>query len=160
MAAKKKSSSTAQTAQQTRPTEMSKAPASKTRGVRSAAVCDDSCALSAHQTWKSATMTPSFNYLISLTIPAGKRFVIELVTASISVPAGETVRLRMYTAFGSSVSNLDLVVTPQGVVGGKVTFVATHSLRAYADNLLQFNVHRDNATTSGYFLVCVSGYLV
>jgi len=49
---------------------------------------------------------------------------------------------------------------PQGIVSGQAVFVATHTLRAYGDSLLQFNINRDNATTQGYALICVSGYLL
>jgi hypothetical protein len=68
-------------------------------------------------------------------------------------------RLRMFTGLGTNPSNLDLTLTPQGIVGGQQILVATHCARAYADSLLAFNVNRDNATTSGHALVCVSGHL-
>lgn len=160
MATKKKSGATSQTIQQMRPPVKAKVSVARTMKSRLAKEGDDSCALNAYQTWRSASLTPAYNYMISFSIPAGKRFVIELVTASISVPGGETVRLRMYTGLGTSPSNLDLVVTPQGTVGGQAVFVATHALRAYAESLLQFNINRDNATTKGYALICLSGYLV
>ena len=65
--------------------------------------------------WRSQTLTPAFNYGINFTIPANRRLVIELVTASISVPIGELARLRMFTGLGQSPSNLDFVLTPQGI---------------------------------------------
>ena len=77
----------------------------------------------AFHAWRDQHLTPSFNWLIDFTgnvnIPAGKRAVIELVTASISVPIGERARLRMYTSLGFAPSNLDFVLTSQGQVGGK-----------------------------------------
>lgn len=48
---------------------------------------------------------------------------------------------------GTNPSNLDLTLTPQGVVGGHQILVATHPARAYTDSLLAFNVNRDNAMT-------------
>ncbi len=63
------------------------------------------------------------------------------------------------TGLGTSASNLDLTLTPQGVVNGKQILVATHCIRAYADSLLEFNVNRDNAITTGSALICISGYL-
>jgi hypothetical protein len=66
----------------------------------------------------------------------------------------------MYTSLGDLPSNLDLWLTQQGAPSGQgQVLVATHSLRAYSDALISFNVNRDNALTSGYTLICVSGYL-
>ena len=50
-------------------------------------------------------------------------------------------------------------VTYQGDFHGKAVYDATHSLRAYSDNTIQFDVNRDNATTTGSGLICVSGYI-
>jgi len=105
------------------------------------------------------TLTPVLNIGFSFTIPPDTRAVIELVTARILVPAGELARLRLVTALGSQGSNLDLTVSPQGVVNGKQILVATHSIRAYTDGLLDVVVNRDNDTTTGTATVCISGYL-
>ena len=61
---------------------------------------------------------------------------------------------------GSVPSNLDLFLTFQGNVGGKAIYDATHSLRAYSDNEIDFDINRDNATTAGSALICISGYIV
>jgi hypothetical protein len=123
--------------------------------------CDDWCALNAWQSWRSQHLTPSFNWSIGFQPPAGKRLVIELVSAQIIVPVGESARLRMYTSLPSGPSNIDLYLMPQGVHSGvRAIWVATHSLRVYTDGYLQFNVNRDNASTEGDALVCVSGYLL
>ena len=118
----------------------------------------------AFHAWRDQHLTPSFNWLIDFSNwgipPAGKRAVIELVTATISVPKGESARLRMYTSLGSTPSNLDFVLTPQGTVGGRDLFVATHSVRVYSDQLIEFNVNRDNAQTEGDAFICISGYLI
>jgi hypothetical protein len=125
--------------------------------------CEDCRAMTAFQAWHSLTLTPSFNWMVSFgdwnLIPKGKRAVIELVTAQIIVPAGEGVRLRMYTSLGTVPSNLDLFVTFQGNVGGNAVYVATHSLRAYSDGDIEFDINRDNGTTQGSALICVSGYI-
>jgi hypothetical protein len=109
-------------------------------------------------------MTPSFNWLVSFDdwniVPTGKRAVIELVTAQIIVPDGEWARLRMYTSLGSVPSNLDLFLTFQGNVGGNAIYDATHSIRAYTDHDISFDINRDNATTSGSAMICISGYVV
>jgi hypothetical protein len=138
--------------------------AAKITGVKplkhTAKTSHDPCAPHAHHAWKSLNMKASYNSGLIIPVPKGKRFVVELVTASISVPAGETVRLRMYTGLGQRSANFDIAVTPQGIVGGNSVFVATHSLRAYADNGVRFNINRDNPHTKGRALICVSGYLV
>ena len=84
------------------------------------------------------------------------------MTATVEVPAGESARLSdTHTGFSSGqAGKLDLTLTPQGVVGSNAVYVATHSVRAYTDGFLGFNVNRDNAQTAGYALICVSGYTV
>lgn len=125
--------------------------------------CDDCRAMTAFQAWHSLELTPSYNWMVSFAdwnlIPKGKRAVIELVTAQIIVPEGEWARLRMYTSLGSVPSNLDLFLTFQGNVGGNAIYDATHSLRAYSDNDIEFDINRDNAITSGSALICISGYI-
>jgi hypothetical protein len=125
--------------------------------------CDDCRAMTAFQAWHSIEMTPSYNWMVSFDdwnlIPKGKRAVIELVTAQIIVPQGEWARLRMYTSLGTVPSNLDLFLTFQGNVGGNAIYDATHSIRAYSDNDISFDINRDNPTTSGSALICISGYI-
>jgi hypothetical protein len=126
--------------------------------------CKECRVENAFHAWRDQHLTPSFNWSIDFTgmvnIPAGKRVVIELVTASISVPSGERGRLRMYTSLGFAPSNLDFVLTPQGQVGGREILVATHSVRVYSDHLIEFNVNRDNAQTEGDAFICISGYFI
>ena len=126
--------------------------------------CDDCRATTAFQAWHSVDLTPSFNVEVSFDdwkiVPKSKRAVIELVTAQIIVPSGEWARLRMGTSLGSVPSNLDLFLTFQGNVSDNAIYVATHSLRAYTDNEIGFDINRDNATTSGSALICISGYIV
>jgi hypothetical protein len=125
--------------------------------------CEDCRATTAFQAWHSVDLQPSFNVMVSFAdwniVPKGKRAVIELATAQIIVPSGEWARLRMYTSLGSVPSNIDLFVTFQGNVGGDAIYVATHSLRVYTDNDIDFNINRDNATTTGSALICISGYI-
>ena len=129
-----------------------------------AGVCDDCRATTAFQAWHSVELTPSFNVFVNFAdwniVPKGKRAVIELVTAQIIVPSGERARLRMFTSLGTVPSNLDLFLTFQGNVSGNAIYDATHSLRAYTDNEIEFSINRDNATTTGSALICISGYIV
>ena len=46
------------------------------------------------------------------------------------------------------------------MVAGNQVLVATHTIRAYSDSLIECNVNRDNAQTEGDVLVCISGYIV
>jgi hypothetical protein len=138
----------------------------KPRVARSAAVkakktpCDQ-CAADAFLQWADDQLGPSYNWEIGFNPPAGQRLVIEFVTATVEVPAGESARLRMYTGFSNGqAGNFDLALTPQGVRAGRSIYVATQMVRVYTDGFLAFNVNRDNATTSGYALICVSGYVV
>jgi hypothetical protein len=66
----------------------------------------------------------------------------------------------MFTSLGSVPGNFDLFLTFQGNVSGNANYVATHPLRAYTDNLIEFNINRDNATTMGSALIAISGYIV
>jgi hypothetical protein len=125
--------------------------------------CDDCRATTAFQAWHSVALPPSFNVNVSFDdwkiVPSGKRAVIELVTAQITVPEGEWARLRMYTSLGSVPSNLDMFLTFQGNVGGNAIYDATHSLRAYSDNEIEFDINRDNSNTTGSAMICISGYI-
>jgi hypothetical protein len=122
--------------------------------------CQNPCALHAFQEWRDATLTPSFNFELNFDIPKGKRAVIELITAEVAVPVGEFARLRLFTGIGTSAGNFDLILVPQGEVGGKTIYHCTHAIKAYADTLLAVNINRDNATTQGHALVGISGYLI
>jgi hypothetical protein len=132
--------------------------------VTASGVCEDCRAATAFQAWHSIDLTPSLNWIVSFAdwkiVPKGKRAVIELVTAQIIVPSGEWARLRMYTSLGTVPSNLDLFLTFQGNFSGNAIYDATHVLRAYTDDLIEFDINRDNATTTGSALICISGYIV
>ena len=140
-----------------------KSPKGSAARAKASKTCEDCRATTAFQAWHSADLTPSFNVGVSFAdwkiVPKGKRAVIELVTAQIIVPSGEWARLRMHTSLGSVPSNFDLFVTFQGNVGGEAVYVATHSLRVYSDNSIDFNINRDNAVTTGSALICISGYI-
>lgn len=121
----------------------------------------DACAADAFLQWQDAPLTPSYNFEFAFNPPQNQRLVIEFVTATVEVPAGESARLRMYTGFSNGqAGNFDLALTPQGIVNGQSVYVGTHMVRAYTDGFLAFNVNRDNDTTPGYALICVSGYVV
>jgi len=107
-----------------------KKAAHKRRKKPPARECNDWCALFGWQSWRSQHLTPSYNWLINFAVPAGKVLVIELVTASIEVPVGEAARLRMYTSLGSTPSNLDLALMPQGVANLQHRDLGLHAIVA------------------------------
>ena len=125
--------------------------------------CEDCRAATAFQAWHSVSIASTLNTDLSFAdwkiIPTGRRAVIELVTAQITVPANEWARLRMYTSLGGVSSNIDLYLAFQGNATGNAIFTATHSLRAYSDSQIEFNINRDNGTTAGSALICISGYI-
>jgi len=119
----------------------------------------DPCASEAYLEWRDVQLVPSFNVEIAFNPPQGQRLVVEFVTATVEVPAGESARLRMFTGFSNGqAGNFDLALTAQGVVNAQSVYVATHSVRAYTDGFLAFNVNRDNPNTTGTALICVSGH--
>jgi hypothetical protein len=121
----------------------------------------DKCAGDAFLQWQEAPLEPSLNVEITFDPPPDKRLVVEFVTATIEVPAGESARLRMFTGFSNGqAGNFDLALESQGIVNGQSIYVATHMVRAYTDNFLAFNVNRDNASTAGSALICISGYVI
>lgn len=127
--------------------------------------CQDCRAEAAFHAWSAEPLpVGAVSCSIVLTehvdIPPGKRAVIELVTATISVGSGERALLRLYTSLGHSPSNLDLSLVLQGEFQGLERLVATHALRVYSDHLVEFGVARSSTATEGYAIVCVSGYFV
>jgi|GEM_PF-6107059 len=167
MATKKKPSAEAMTIQEVVPTTGRKNVGASGKNANREAAAGEGCDCRASTAFHKSipfNMPPGFNSGTKLSVAgipaAGKRAVIELVTATITVPAGEKARLRLCTSLGPFASNLDLVLIPQGIVAGQDVLVATHSLRVYTDNLIQFYVNRDNPQTPGTGFVCISGYLV
>jgi hypothetical protein len=133
----------------------------RTAAVKAKTTPCDQCAADAFLQWADAQLEPSFNREIAFNPPQGQRLVIEFVTATVEVPAGESARLRMFTGFSNGqAGNFDLALTPQGVRNGRSLYVSTQMVRAYTDGHLAFNVNRDNAVTTGHALICVSGYVV
>jgi hypothetical protein len=84
-----------------------------------AAPCDQ-CAADAFVQWADDQLGPAFNSEIAFNPPQGQRLVIEFVTATVEVPAGESARLRMFTGFSNGqAGNFDLALTLQGVRNGQ-----------------------------------------
>src|SRR5215208_1402058 len=127
-------------------------------------VVNDFRAQNAFQVCQEQDLEPAFDVPLNFEIPDGQRLVIELITAQILVPAGEGAWLRLVTHLDGTASKIDLALTSQGQLGGQVeVLVATHAIRAYADNDpsgdgdFHVNVNRDNNETPGRALICLSG---
>lgn len=68
-----------------------------------------------------------------LTVPAGKRAVIETVTVQNSSPLGQKSRTYIITIVGGETGYHAIVLTPQGPLGTLEELSATTSIRLYAD---------------------------
>ena len=126
--------------------------------------CEDCRVGNSFQAWERSDLAPMWNTVIDFSnwgLPSpGKRAVIELVTAQIVVPPRERARLRMRTSLNGVPSYIDLALTPQGIYGDQYMLVATHAIRAYSDQMIQFDVGRDNDQTRGLAEIGICGYLV
>src|SRR5215204_3899850 len=126
-------------------------------------IVSDFRAQNAFQQCLEDDLEPGLEVPFNFEIPDDKRLVIELVTAQVLIPARERARLRLVTHSDTDVYKFDLALTSQGQIGGQAeVLVATHAIRAYADNRpsasedFQVNVNRDNKETPGHALICVS----
>ncbi|MGA8658169.1 MAG: hypothetical protein WB586_18655 [Chthoniobacterales bacterium] len=80
--------------------QRSKLPGKQT-APKALSACDCRARNAFHE-WHDANLPPSFNVEIGFSIPAKSRMVVEFVTATVAVPAGEMARLRMFTGLGTS----------------------------------------------------------
>jgi hypothetical protein len=103
---------------------------------------------------------------IAFDVPAGKRLVIELITVSLDLPAGQNQssdQLLLNEGLAQQVTH-ELTPTAIGDVGsGDVGFSTTQSLRAYAEagnGTVKIHVGRNTNAGTFSFSVSVSGYLV
>jgi hypothetical protein len=94
-------------------------------------------------------------------VPAGKRLVVEYATILAEVPSGKMGARITTTAAGQYAAH-HLVLTEQGPVYGTPTFVASQTMRVYADpgtGVTGIVVRSDTAGTFGG-LMTISGYFV
>jgi len=147
------------------PLRNSRATQATSRQPRPAAALRGNCReQSAFQYWQDETLAPcsdavlDFSDLVS--IPAGKRAVIELVTGTIQVPAGQSAHLRMSTSLECAPSELDLAVIPQHALGCACVLMVSQTMREYTDGEIAFQVTRERCEGAGYALICISGHFV
>ena len=121
----------------------------------------DPCALNAYHRLSMFNLGAAFGTSVTLNLPQGFRFVIEVISAVISVPAGGKALLTVsgQTSNNPLASNFFIPLTPQGVFGGDDVFVATQAIRLYTDDKIDISVGRDNDTGASV-VVCLSGYLL
>jgi hypothetical protein len=94
------------------------------------------------------------------TVPAGKRLVIEYVSAKVTIPGGHKLRaLNVFTNLNGDFAYHFLAPTPTGVFN---EYVAAQQLRLYADPNTQVNIcaSRDNGDGIAPVQATISGYLV
>jgi hypothetical protein len=94
------------------------------------------------------------------TVPAGKRLVIEYVSARVTIPGGHKLRaMNVFTNLNGDFAYHHLMPTPTGVFN---EYVVGQQVRLYADPNTQVNIcaSRDNGDGIAPVLATISGYLV
>ena len=98
------------------------------------------------------------------TVPAGKRLIIETITARAVLEGVDTPNIiDVLTTVGNKLAFHELLVTKQGqTLTGGSAFVGTHYVRAYADpgTDVVFRFSRSDITKDGAAAVTISGYFV
>jgi hypothetical protein len=99
---------------------------------------------------------------VLVTVPAGKRLVIEHATASGFFGEGNKMIAGIYTTVGGVEVFHNLVMTEQGTINDPVTFTAAQPMRVYADpgtNVIGIT-QRTPLTGGGGMGITISGYFV
>jgi hypothetical protein len=93
-------------------------------------------------------------------VPAGKRLVIEYVSARVSLPGGQKLRgFQLFNNLSGDFAYHSLLPTPTGAFN---EYVVGQSLRLYADANTQVSIcaSRDLGAGNAQVLATISGYLV
>jgi hypothetical protein len=99
----------------------------------------------------------------SISIPAGKRLVIEHVSARLTLPAGQKVfesRITTLQKAGGAEGYHYLSTNAEGNHLGSDFFSISHSLRLYSVGYAKFSFFRSDKAQIGLVNAAVSGYLV
>jgi hypothetical protein len=99
----------------------------------------------------------------AVTVPPGKRLVIEYASARAFVPAGQNLVFSIDTSVnGENVSEFHHLPSTQQFTSGNTTeFIAGEQVRIYADQgILILRADRDNPNGRGTFIFTISGHLV
>jgi len=95
-------------------------------------------------------------------VPDGKRFVIENVSASAEIPAGESVQLMFLTNTTNTTGNSAyhmIALTPQGTFGSSAVFMANHKTLVYGAGRIWLRARPTWLAGTGYASLVLSGYL-
>ena len=97
----------------------------------------------------------------SISIPAGKRLVIEYISGHLGVPAGQNItKIVLGVTLNRQFADHFVIRTPIGDSGfGNEFFGASQQMRVYADDLF-INVQRSSPNGTAGGTVTISGYLV
>ena len=119
------------------------------------------------QPFQASTTAPfAPNVLVSdvnlVTVPQGKRLVIEYISALGVVPTGQRVRVNIRIITSGRFGTHALPLIPQGSFSGFDNFSASLPVRLYADpgTLVSGEASRDAGTGNGSLTLSISGYLV
>jgi len=105
-------------------------------------------------------MNPGMQYSnFEITVPAGKRLVIESITARTTVPDGQHVILHLTTTTSGRDAIHYIALKDQGAFPTFHPFVATATIRIYADaeTTIRFSAQRSNGTGVANVNVVISG---
>lgn len=107
---------------------------------------------------------------VPITIPPGKRFVMEHVSAKAIVPIGQKLHMTVVTRFNDALTSQALIAVPQGTtasLGNKDVFTASQLLKAYAggnnavpDEAIVVYAERDGEFGDALISFSLSGYFI
>jgi len=117
-----------------------------------------------HET-KSLFLSGSTGQAITIfTVPAGKRFIVETVSARTELaPLDAVNRVELITELGNKPVFHGILVSKQGLdLNGQNVFVGTHSIRAYADpgTDVQLEFSHSNVSDDAVATMTISGYFI
>jgi hypothetical protein len=114
-----------------------------------------------HQSANFSFPDGSITRSTSISIPAGKRLVIEYVSGHLGVPAGQNItKIALGVTLNQQFADHFIIRTPIGDSGlGNEFFGASQQMRVYADDLF-INVQRNSPNGTAGGTVTISGYLV
>ena len=98
---------------------------------------------------------------LAVTVPAGKRLVIETASAIVTTSAGQNVRIRVDANNGGFTAAHHLTVSQESWAGS-IDHKGIQSLRMYADagTTVYFRVARDQSLGIGNVNASISGHLI
>jgi hypothetical protein len=95
------------------------------------------------------------------TVPAGKRLVIEFVTADINVPTGQYVDLAIITRIGNASTGFRIQLDKVQNINGNDIYVTSQPVKLYTDENrnIEMYINRYPFTGTGHATVMCSGHI-